>query len=139
MTAQESRDWVKEAQNCLHKKYINFLQLKLTEMTPLVIDPALEETEAQFFMRGLEEGLFSIDDEGYVQSELLPDRPRKNTKQKVLCLFWARNGKWGLFREGVCQMATVFSLILKYGWLRAQILMEPPKAEFGNLRMGLIF
>jgi hypothetical protein len=137
MIAQDNRNWIREAEAYLQERYVRLLSLKLLELMPMVINPPLHESEAQYFIRGLEEGLFAVDDEGYVQSTLLPHRPRKNTKQKILCLFWARNGRWRLFREGVCQMATASSLILKYGWLNTHIRMEPSKAEFRELAYGV--
>lgn len=103
----------------------------------MVIAPDLDEDEARCFISGLENGLFTVDDEGYVQSALLPPPSRKNTKQKMLQLFWRKKNGRGLFREGVCQLATVSSLILEQGWNSDQVMMEPGISEFGGLAYGV--
>lgn len=80
--------------------------------------------EAEYFVRGLETGIFRIDEEGYVQSPVLPTSC-KSTRKKALCLFWHRTGRRFLFREGICQVSTMAALTLKYGFPPEQIKMEP--------------
>jgi hypothetical protein len=137
MIARDNRNWVKEAEDSLYQRYIRLRHVNPPEVTPLVIKPPLDEGEAQYFVRGLKENLFFIEDEGYVQSTLLPRRSGKNTKQKMLQLFWARKGRGWLFREGVCQLATASSLILKYGWSDTDITMEPCKEGFRDFAYGV--
>jgi hypothetical protein len=136
MIAQENRNWIKEAESYLYQQYSQLKNVTVRGAT-LTIKPTLDESEAKYFIRGLEERLFSVDEEGYVQSTLLGLPLVTNTRQKVLQLFWATKGGTKLFREGVCQLATVASLILKYGWLSRQIVMEPSKAEVGHLAYGV--
>lgn len=137
MIAHENRNWIKEAENFLYERYIHLRHLDPPEVMPLIINPPLDESEARYFIRGLEEKLFYVYDGEYVQSTLLPLPSGKNTTQKMLQLFWARKGRWGLFREGVCQLATASSLILKYGWPSADVVMEPCKGEFRDFAYGV--
>jgi hypothetical protein len=137
MIARDNRNWIKEAESYLYERYIQLRHSNPPEAGPLVINPPLDEGEARYFIRGLEEKLFSIHDGEYVQSAFLPPPSGQNAKQKMLQLFWARKGRWRLFREGVCQMATASSLILKYGWFNAHIAMEPCKGEFRNFAYGV--
>ena len=66
--------------------------------------------EAAYFLRGVRDRLFIVDDRGYAQSEVLPPPAGKSKSQKMLQLFWSHgNGKRGLFREGVNQLATASS------------------------------
>jgi hypothetical protein len=98
--------------------------------TPLTIVPPIHRKEAISFLRGFEERLFSVDDDSYVQTRLLPER---KPKQKIIQLFWRRGERRHLFREGVCQLSTVSALIWEYGWEADLIKMEPSISEFGNL------
>jgi hypothetical protein len=93
--------------------------------------------EAEYFMRGLEEGIFSIDEEGYAQSICLPLARKVSTRQRDCQLFWHRSGKRYLFREGVCQLATVSELELEYKWPREQIEMEPRFPEYPHLNWAV--
>lgn len=134
--SEANRNWTTEAEGYLSDRFKGFCCVRNPELpaTTLAIDPMLDANEAQDFLLGLEHNLFTIDSEGYVQSALLPHRSRKSTKQKMLQLFWLKsNGSLGLFREGLCQLATVSSLILNYGWPKSQIFLEPSKANFGPL------
>ena len=88
----------------------------------LRINPPLGIEESKYFLLGLEDGLFLPDEEGYVQSELLPPLSQGNTKQKMCQIFWHNPPPPRLFREGVCQLSPASSLILKRGWLQQQIL-----------------
>lgn len=135
----ENQNRTKEAEDCLFGRYVGACRLLDHGATPtsLKITPPLDRDEARYFVKGLEEALFSVDSEGYVQSMMLPLSPVKNRKQKVLQLFWAvKNGRV-LFREGVCQLATVSSLVFKYGWNRDRIEVEPSKREFRDLAYGV--
>ena len=90
----------------------------------LAIKPPLDPLEAEYFLKGLDMGIFSIDDEGYVQSTMLPWPSPKSKRQKILQLFW-RPAKPYLFREGVCQISTAAAFALKFGCPLDQIKMEP--------------
>jgi hypothetical protein len=77
--------------------------------------------------------LETIDDQSYVQTQVLGPPSGKNRKQKMIQLFWTRQNHKYLFREGVCQLSTVASLVLKYGWSVGEIVMEPGIRDFGRL------
>ncbi len=106
--------------------------------TGLKIAPLLDEREAQDFLAGLRAGLFSIDDRGYAQSELLPASPAGQDRQKIFMMFWHTDAeKRVLFREGVCQLAAASALVLEYGWPRDQVRLEPNKADLGGYAYGV--
>lgn len=132
-------DWVKAAEDVIYTHYMHVCGISGRDAAAesLNISPAFDVTEARDFMQGLGADLFDIDDEGYVQSCLLPSPSGKNTRQKMLQLFWRKNGGRILFREGVCQLATVSSLVLTQGWDMGQVIMEPGVAEFGDLAYGV--
>ncbi len=129
------RNWVGEAQEYLFERYKRACVVLdgNPQPPPLAMVPNLDPTEARCFIEGLERALFSVDDEGYVQSPLLPPPSGQNTKQKMLQLFWKKADGRGVFREGICQLATVSSLIIDKGWKVEQIVMEPGKREFRDL------
>jgi hypothetical protein len=109
----------------------------VTAPSDLNIKPDLTDEEIKYFLMGLETGLFSIDDHSYAQSALLPKPSGKNTKQKMLPLFWRTGNKRAIFREGVCQLATASVLIYKFSWAEDEITMEPGIAEFGKYAYGV--
>lgn len=82
----------------------------------LSIYPPLDTVEAADFRRGLENGLFTIDEDGYVQSKWLPRSAADPDRNKILQVFWRRGDGRMLFREGVCQLAAASALVLRYGW-----------------------
>jgi hypothetical protein len=124
----------------LDREATAFLQERYNQVCPeksaLRIDPLLDEGEAQLFMQGHEAGIFSIDEEGYVQTKLLAKPTRKSGKRRAIQMFWHPAPRF-LFREGVCQLSTASSLILKYGWNADSIVMEPVRREFGPLAYGV--
>jgi hypothetical protein len=133
------RDWAFELER--------YLQERFTELCDAVgqpvassgfrINPPLGSEEAKYFVLGLESGLFRLDREGYVQSELLPPPGNGNTRQEICRIFRPDPPPPRLFREGVCQLATAASLILKRGWLKGQILMEPSIKDDRSMAYGV--
>jgi len=118
-------EWIAEAQARLQERYGCLRCAGGPRLVPtIVIHPTLDPQEAEYFVRGLDNEIFSIDDEGYVQSTVLPPS-RKSTRKKILSLFWRHGEQFRLFREGVCQISTVAALTLKYGCPLDQIQMEP--------------
>src|ERR1700722_20438051 len=104
-------EWIEEAQACLGERYDRLRRGRGSNLSPtFVIKPHLDASEAEHFVRGMQNGIFSVDDEGYVQSDVLPLPSRKGTRNKILCLFWWRAGRPYLFREGICQVSTVAAL-----------------------------
>jgi hypothetical protein len=116
-------DWIAEADACLRERFIR-CSGGANPASTFAIEPPLHASEAEYFVRGLENEIFSIDVEGYVQSSVLP-LSRKSTRNKTLSLFWHHKGGRHLFREGVCQISTMAALRLKYGFPPDQIKMEP--------------
>jgi len=123
IASKAGEEWIKEADKCLRERFVRCAGGANTASI-FAIKPALHASEAEYFVRGLENEIFSIDDEGYVQSDVLPPS-RKSTRKKALCLFWHRTGRRFLFREGVCQISIMAALTLKYGFPLDQIEMEP--------------
>jgi hypothetical protein len=121
------RSWIGEVEAYLQGRYDHVRRASNQKDLPakLAVNPPLHETEAEYFVRGLEKGIFSVDNQGHAQSPLLLRRSRDGSKQTSLQLFWHRKLGRPLFREGVCQLSTAASLILKYGWRVDQVEMEP--------------
>jgi hypothetical protein len=92
----------------------------------LRISPAPEEWEAQYFLLGLEENLFAVDEQGDVTSELLAPADETHPRQSYR-LFSHEPPR--LLRENLCQLATAARLILERGWLRRQVSLEPSRPE----------
>ena len=131
---KRAEEWIAEAEAHLQDRYDRIRRAWGNSLAPtFVIDPPLDAGEAEYFVRGLEERIFSIDDEGYVQSRVLPLPASKATQKRILALFWRRADRRFLFREGVCQLATVAALTLKYGWELDRIEMEPTFPDLPRL------
>lgn len=120
------RDWTGELERYLRDRFADLCATigQVIPVSGLRINPPLGIEEAKYFLLGLEDGLFLPDEEGYVQSELLQASITGTAAQKA-CRLFRRDPPPGLFRESVCQLSTVSFLILKRGWLKSHILMEP--------------
>jgi len=92
----------------------------------LRISPALGEWEAQYFLLGLEENLFAIDEQGDVASELLS--PTDETQPWPGYRLFSHEPP-RLLRENLCQLATAARLILEQGWLRRHVTLQPSRPE----------
>jgi hypothetical protein len=92
----------------------------------LRISPALEEWEAQYFLLGLDENSFAVDEQGDVTSELLA--PADETHQRQSYRLFSHEPP-RLLRENLCQLATAARLILERGWLRGHVSLEPSRPE----------
>ena len=105
---------------------------------PLMIREPIAEWEAKYFLKGLHNNLFLIDDQGYVQSPFLPKPPQGSTKQKMIQTFWNHGGgKRALYRESINQLATACRLVYEFGWEADDIKMEPSIEEFGGCAYGV--
>ena len=134
------RNWTTELEKYLEERYSSLPGNEDTvNFKPnLRLNPVLDRDEAKAFILGLESQLFSIDDEGYAQSPLLPKSNNSENQQKGFQLFWHHsNGTRFLFREGIVQLAAASSLILKYGWDISQVQLEARKEDFGALARGV--
>jgi hypothetical protein len=87
------------------------------------ISPPLAGWEEEFFLRGLNENLFEVDEGGQVESGLLqteaPPRPYRIFSHEPV----------RLLRENVCQLASAARLIFERGWLPRHVTLEPGRAE----------
>jgi hypothetical protein len=92
----------------------------------LRISPPLAQWEAQYFLLGLEENLFAVDEQGGVTSELLPPADETQSLQSYR-LFSHEPPR--LLRENLCQLATAARLILERGWLRRHVSLQPIRPE----------
>jgi hypothetical protein len=132
-------DWVRELERYLTDTYKNLCR-SVGESVPasiLRINPPLGIDESKYFLSGLQAGIFRLDDKAYVQSELLPPKAKRVTEQRMCQLIWHRPPPPHLFREGVCQLSTASSLILKHGWDTTQVEMEPNTKKHQDLAYGV--
>lgn len=132
------RDWAGELEQWLQEKFAE-LCAALGQRVPLSglrISPALGEDEAKYFLLGLEEGLFALDEEGYVQSELLPPPDEPDAKQRSCPIFSHESPAPRLVRETVCQLAAAALLIVKRGWLKRHVALEPSRQEHRSIAHG---
>ena len=133
------RDWVAELEQWLQDRFVALCETigQPVPFSGLRINPALGLEESKYFLLGLEAGLFQPDEWGYVQSELLPPPSKGNTRQEMCQIFWHNPPPPRLFREGVCQLSTASSLIVKRGWLASHIQMEPDLKDDRDMSYGI--
>ena len=133
------RDWVSDLERWLQDRFAELCETigQPVPISGLRIRPALGLEESKYFLLGLEAGLFQSDELGYIQSELLPPPGEGETRQKICQIFWHNPPPPHLFREGICQLSTAALLILKRGWLKSHILMEPSIKEHRLLAYGV--
>ena len=91
------------------------------------ISPRVALWEEKFFLRGLNENLFEVDERGQVTSELLPALPATGVPAKSYGLF--SRDPIRLLRENVCQLASAAWLIFERGWLKHHLFLEPGRDE----------
>ena len=119
------RDWAGELERYLRDRFAELCGTigQPVPFSGLRINPPLRIEESKYFLLGLETGLFQLDDEGCVQSELLPAGSKENTRR--MCRLFRHDPPLPrLLREGVCQLSTASLLILKRGWLKNHILIR---------------
>ena len=97
-------DAVSDARQFLNTCYAAFPDVS-DDQKALTINPPLDAGEAEDFLSGLQSGLFSVNLDGYIQSEVLAAAPTNKNRQKIVQLLWHGKDKRFLFREGVCQLA----------------------------------
>jgi hypothetical protein len=133
------RDWVGELQRWLQDSFAELCPTigQAVPLSGLRVNPPLGKEEAQYFLLGLEEGLFALDEQGYVQSELLSASLHARTEQNSYRLFSHEPTAPRLLRENVCQLATASRLILKRGWLKRHVALEPSSKEHRATALGV--
>jgi hypothetical protein len=92
----------------------------------LRINPPLAEEEANYFLLGLEEGLFRLNEKGAIESELLRV-PGESLPPMEYRIFGQEASPSRLLREAICQLATAARLIFQRGWLKSHVTLEPGK------------
>jgi len=133
------RDWTGELERWLDQKFAELCEA-LEQRAPLSglrINPPLSGEEAKYFLLGLEEGLFFLDAEGAIQSELFPPAAEGEAKQKMARIFRRDCLPPRLVREVVCQLATASLLILKRGWLKTHVALDYGSDEHRAAAFGL--
>jgi hypothetical protein len=135
MAMMAERNWVLELEVFLAGKFSGlFADSEPSKPAFPDYSPAFEDWEAEYFLRGLENGLFSVDQACYVQSNFLPSPARGSDRQKTIQLFWSGgSGRRFLFREGICQLATASHLSIFHRFKKNQIEMEPNSKSIGSL------
>jgi len=131
------RDWIRDLLGVIDDRYAALCPVEPRVAAFSLPDPSpeLHVDEAEAFVRGLEEDLFSVRDTGHFSSPMLP-RPEKPQDQRTLNLFDTRgraSGERLLSREKLCQMAAAADLVLRYGWPISQIFVEPSNAVIPGL------
>lgn len=96
-------------------------------VTGVRISPPLAEWETQYFLLGLEENLFAVDEQGGVTSALLGSFGETGADSTEYRLFSHEPPR--LVRENVCQLATAARLILERGWLKEHVILQPSREE----------
>ena len=129
-------DAISEVRKALSDWYVALPELSSDSASPK-IKPPLDMEEAEDFLCGLREELFTVDSDGYVQSQFLPPAPAQKSRQEILQLFWHYKGRRILFREGVCQLAAVSSLVARCGLPPASVRLEPNTGDVGDVAFGV--
>jgi hypothetical protein len=133
------RDWVCELEAYLQDRFADLCKTigQRVPSSGLRITPPLATDEAKYFLLGVEGGLFQLDDEGYVASDLFPAPNPAESERRMCQIFWYNSLPPRLFRESICQLSTASALILKRGWLRSHVLMEPSIDEQSSVNLGV--
>ena len=129
------RVWQSEAEQLLNDRFGTFCRSlpQLTGSGALRIAPSLSPTEAEFFVRGVEEGLFEVDGEGRVRSAVL-SLVITDEESPPFQLFTHEPAPPRLRREAILQLSTAATLILDRGWLPRQIELKPPAPGYNLAR-----
>jgi len=128
------RDWAGELEQWLQGRFARLCEAsgQRTPLTGLRISPPLGDEEAKYFLLGLEEGLFDLNEESWVGSELLPGSAAPGGYR----IFSHEPPPPRLLRENICQLATASQLILKRGWLKRHVALEPSRPEHRSAAPG---
>lgn len=133
------RDWAGELERYLRDRF-GELCVAIGQAVPLSglrIHPPLGIEESKYFLLGLETGLFLAGEAGSVQSELCHPSSTGSTGRSSHPIFRHDPLPPRLFREGICQLSAASSLILKRGWPRNHILLEPDFQDGCGISYGI--
>lgn len=133
------RDWVRELEGYLQDRLAGLCKTigHRLPSSGLRITPPLATEEAKYFLLGVESGLFQLDDEGYVASDLFPAPNPADSERRMCQIFWCNSLPPRLFRESICQLSMASALILERGWLRSHVLIEPSIDEQSSVASGV--
>ncbi|MFN2542290.1 MAG: hypothetical protein ABR514_09005 [Chthoniobacterales bacterium] len=111
----------------LHDKFAQMGKAlgRIAPLSGLRIAPALAEWEANYFLRGLDENLFQVNERGEVESLFL--RGEEGGDSRPYRIFSTEPPR--LLRENVCQLAAAARLIVERGWLPRHVFLEPGQAQ----------
>ena len=117
------RPWQDEVQQYLESRLHAFAAALGQPMLSagLRIGPPLGLDEAKNFMRGIEAGVFDVNERGQVQSELIRAGKVEGAEPGRFPIFAANPPPVRLCRRLVCVLSTAAALIVDRGWLRPQI------------------
>jgi hypothetical protein len=118
-----------EMETWLHDRFTALCQAigQQGVLSGLRISPPLAEWETQYFVRGLEENLFAVDEQGGVTSALLDPSGEAGAQPTSYRLFSHDPAR--LLRENVCQLSAAARLILERGWLKQHVILQPGRGE----------
>jgi hypothetical protein len=133
------REWAGELEQWLQDSYAGLCETLgvRVPLSGLRVSPSLGVEESKYFLLGLEAGLFQPDELGYVQSDLLSPSDTENARQTMCRLFWHDPPPPRLFRECICQLSTASSLIVKSGWLKSHVRLEPTFNDDREVSYGI--
>ena len=103
----------------------------------LRISPSLGQEEAKYFLLGLEEEVFALDEAGRVESDLFPPAADGVASGYGYRIFTADPMTPRLLRENLCQLATASRLIIQRGWLRRHVALSPSRPEHRAMAQGV--
>lgn len=128
------RPWQEELQKLLDVKLRAFSSSlgQAANQTALRIAPPLGPDEAKHFLRGIEAGVFALDEQGRVQSSLIRAGKDEGGGHGHFSVFAANPEPPRLCRRLVSVLATASALIVERGWLHHQVelaaIKEPDSA-----------
>lgn len=132
--AVTERCWPEELHEYLENRLRAFAN-SLGQSAPsagLRIGPPLGLDEANYFMRGIEAGVFTFDEQGRVQTSLIRAGKSDGAEPARIPIFAANPPPVRLCRRLVCVLSTAAALVLDRGWLQSQVelaaIEEPEKA-----------
>jgi len=97
---------------------------RIAPLSGLRIAPPLAEWEANYFLRGLDEDLFQVNERGEIESVLLRESDGDSRPFRIFSSEPPR-----LLRENLCQLAAAARLIVERGWLPRHVFLEPGQAQ----------
>ena len=141
------RNWTNELEHYLVDCFARFCAAsgQPVPFSGLRINPPLGIEESRYFLLGLGEGLFRINQTGQIESDLISSGNHPNPT-RLIPIFRSHPFPPRFFRDSVCRLSTASSLILKRGWLKSHVEIESTeesgakilvKSPAGSLLIGI--